>query len=68
MFFGTNRAGKTNLLDAIHYLCLTKSAFIPTDSHHIKHGEAFFTIKGEFELKEKSWESIAFLRVVEKTH
>lgn len=52
-FFGTNGAGKTNLLDAIHYLCLTKSAFIPTDSHHIKHGEAFFTIKGEFELKEK---------------
>tara|TARA_R110002111_G_scaffold38428_5_gene73229 strand:- start:10691 stop:11797 length:1107 start_codon:yes stop_codon:yes gene_type:complete len=52
-FFGTNGAGKTNLLDAIHYLCLTKSAFIPTDNHHIKHGEAFFTIKGEFELQQK---------------
>jgi len=49
-FFGENGAGKTNLLDAIHYLCLTKSAFIPIDSNHIMHEKDFFTIKGEFDL------------------
>jgi DNA replication and repair protein RecF len=52
-FFGENGAGKTNLLDAIHYLCLTKSAFIPADSNHIMHEKDFFTIKGVFDLKDK---------------
>lgn len=53
-FFGENGAGKTNLLDAIHYLCLTKSAFLPVDSQHIRHGQTFFTLKGTFELENKT--------------
>ncbi|SHM56234.1 DNA replication and repair protein RecF [Cyclobacterium lianum] len=48
-FFGENGAGKTNLLDAIHYLCLTRSALLPLDSYHVMHGKEFFTIKGDFE-------------------
>ncbi|NHE58430.1 DNA replication/repair protein RecF [Cyclobacterium plantarum] len=52
-FFGENGAGKTNLLDAIHYLCLTRSALLPLDSYHIMHGKDFFTIKGDFDLDEK---------------
>jgi DNA replication and repair protein RecF len=45
---GSNGSGKTNLLDAIHYLSLTKSAFAASDNHAIRHGEKFFSIKGVF--------------------
>jgi DNA replication and repair protein RecF len=45
---GKNGCGKTNLLDAIHYLSLTKSAFLSSDHYSIRHGEKFFSIKGVF--------------------
>ena len=47
-FTGNNGAGKTNLLDAIHYLSLCKSYFNPIDGQQIKHGEDFFIIQGAF--------------------
>lgn len=50
---GENGSGKTNLLDAIHYLCLTKSAFNSLDSQNIRHGEKFFMIQGIFEKEDK---------------
>jgi DNA replication and repair protein RecF len=50
---GLNGVGKTNTLDAIHYLCLTKSAFNPIDQHQILHDTNGFFIKGEFEKGEK---------------
>lgn len=43
---GTNGSGKTNLLDAIHYLSFTRSAFNSSDHQNIKHGENHFFIKG----------------------
>ncbi|MBK9048227.1 MAG: DNA replication/repair protein RecF [Bacteroidetes bacterium] len=49
-FTGTNGSGKTNLLDAIHYLSMTKSYFSPTDNQNIRHHEAMLMIQGEFEL------------------
>ncbi|GAA4094796.1 DNA replication/repair protein RecF [Mucilaginibacter panaciglaebae] len=45
---GNNGAGKTNLLDAIHYLSLCKSYFNPIDSQQIKQGADFFIITGHF--------------------
>src|ERR1700733_6737440 len=48
VFTGNNGAGKTNLLDAIHYLSLCKSYFNPVDSQQIKQGEDFFIITGVF--------------------
>jgi DNA replication and repair protein RecF len=45
-FIGANGAGKTNLLDAIHYLSFCKSYFNPIDSQNIRHGEDFFAIHG----------------------
>ncbi|WDF68118.1 DNA replication and repair protein RecF [Sphingobacterium oryzagri] len=48
-FAGANGAGKTNLLDAIHYLALCKSYFNPIDSQHIKKGEDWFMVQGEFD-------------------
>lgn len=43
---GANGVGKTNLLDAIHYLSLAKSYFDPTDTHNILHGEEIFMVQG----------------------
>lgn len=48
-FTGDNGAGKTNLLDAIHYLSLCKSYFNPIDSHQIRYGADFFMIQGSFD-------------------
>ena len=47
-FTGDNGTGKTNLLDAIHYLSFCKSYFNPVDTQNIKHGENFFSIHGHF--------------------
>ncbi|RYE91379.1 MAG: DNA replication/repair protein RecF [Cytophagaceae bacterium] len=47
-FIGDNGSGKTNLLDAVHYLALTKSAFTTLDSQSIKQGADFFVVKGKF--------------------
>lgn len=46
---GNNGAGKTNLLDAIHYLSLCKSYFNPIDSQQIKQGRDLFMLQGTFE-------------------
>ncbi len=51
---GPNGSGKTNLLDAIHYLSLTKSAFNSIDQQNIAHNEAFFAIRGVFSHEDKS--------------
>ena len=48
-FVGNNGAGKTNLLDAVHYLSLCKSYFNPIDSQQIKQGADFFMINGVFQ-------------------
>ena len=47
-FVGDNGSGKTNLLDAIHYLALAKSAFASADAQNIKQGADFFVVKGRF--------------------
>ena len=46
-FSGDNGAGKTNLLDAIHYLSLCKSYFNPIDSQQIKQDRDLFMIQGD---------------------
>ncbi len=45
---GPNGSGKTSLLDAIHYLCLTKSAFSVLDGQNIRHHQDFFLVDGTF--------------------
>ena len=47
-FVGNNGAGKTNLLDAIHYLSFTKSYFNTIDVQNIRHETDFFAIHGEY--------------------
>ncbi|BDX39636.1 DNA replication and repair protein RecF [Tenuifilaceae bacterium CYCD] len=48
-FVGDNGQGKTNLLDAIYYLSMCKSAFNPNDNQVVNHGESFFVIQGKYE-------------------
>ena len=48
--FGRNGAGKTNLLDAIHFLCFTKSYFHSgADAQHIRQGSEGFRIAGQLD-------------------
>lgn len=50
---GKNGSGKTNVLDAIHYLSLSKSAFNPYDLQNIKHQESAFFVRGRFTMQGK---------------
>ena len=47
-FVGGNGEGKTNLLDAIHYLSMCKSYFNPIDIQNKKHQSDFFLLQGIF--------------------
>jgi DNA replication and repair protein RecF len=53
-FVGNNGVGKTNLLDAIHYLCLCKSYFNPVDTQNIRYDNDFAVIQGVFQNDNKS--------------
>ncbi|GAB2563922.1 DNA replication/repair protein RecF [Spirosoma areae] len=46
---GPNGSGKTNLLDAIYFLALSKSAFQSQDALSIQHDADYFIIDGIFE-------------------
>jgi DNA replication and repair protein RecF len=48
-FTGLNGSGKTNLLDAVHYLSVCKSFLNPADNQNIKQGEDLFVIQGKFD-------------------
>jgi len=55
-FVGSNGSGKTNLLDAIYYLSLTKSAFSTDEQQNIRHTAPFFMLKGDFVLENKNYQ------------
>lgn len=48
-FIGLNGEGKTNLLDAVHFLALCKSSTTSQDSACIRHDEEFCVLQGFFE-------------------
>lgn len=51
---GGNGQGKTNLLDAIWYLSMTKSAFASSDRWNFRHGCSSFAISGTYNLGDSS--------------
>ena len=53
-FHGDNGVGKTNLLDSIYYLALTKSYFNPMDSQVLRYDEKMMLLKGDFEKRGKA--------------
>jgi DNA replication and repair protein RecF len=52
-FVGENGVGKTNLLDAVHYLALCKSNLNPVDSQNIRYDQEFAVIQGSFMRNDK---------------
>ncbi|NTW49545.1 MAG: DNA replication/repair protein RecF, partial [Chlorobiales bacterium] len=44
LIYGRNGSGKTNLLEAIHYACLTKSFLATTDSDALRFGTDSFEV------------------------
>ena len=48
---GLNGEGKTNLLDAIHYLSMTKSAFPVQDRYIWRYGTQAFTVAGTYTME-----------------
>lgn len=65
-FLGNNGSGKTNLLDAIYYLSLTKSSTSSQDAQCILHNQPLFAIKGEFLKDDKKREVICGLQIGKK--
>lgn len=51
---GLNGTGKTNLLDAVYYLCFTKSYFNKTDSGAVEKGSSGFSLHGSFTVSDNS--------------
>ena len=59
---GRNGIGKTNLLDAIHYLCFTKSYFTRIDGNNIMRGHDGFRLEGDFEIWDQPEKAVCILR------
>ena len=59
---GRNGVGKTNLLDAVHYLCFTKSYFSRSDAVNVHQGSQGFRLEGHFLLNEKEEKAVCILR------
>ena len=47
---GNNGEGKTNLLDAIYYMSMTKSAFATSDKFNFRHGTEEFSLAGTYRM------------------
>ena len=45
---GNNGEGKTNLLDAVYYMSMTKSAFAASDRYVLRHGAEEFAMAGTY--------------------
>lgn len=59
---GRNGAGKTNLLDAIHYLCFTRSYFTRSDANNVMQGRSGFRVQGQLQLQQKDETAVCLLR------
>lgn len=65
---GNNAVGKTNLLDAIYYLSMTKSFFSSSDVQNIRHGKDFFVLHGKFENEGEALEVSCSVKKTEGKH
>lgn len=48
---GNNGEGKTNLLDSIYYISMTKSAFAASDKFNLRHGAEEFSLAGTYRME-----------------
>ncbi|GAB3020595.1 DNA replication and repair protein RecF [Niabella terrae] len=59
---GNNGVGKTNILDAIHYLCFTRSYFSKSDAVNVQQGSRGFRIEGQLSRNGQSETASCVLR------
>jgi len=59
---GNNGVGKTNLLDAIYYLCFTKSYFSRIDAVNVQQGHQGFRLEADFDFTDKPEKAVCILR------
>src|SRR5688572_15636362 len=59
---GKNGRGKTNLLDAIYYLCFTKSYFTRSDQANVYQSGAGFRVAGNFLRENEPVDVVCVLR------
>jgi DNA replication and repair protein RecF len=59
---GANGSGKTNLLDAIHYLCFTKSYFSRPDAQNVHQGMQGFRLQAAVTRQQQDFELLCILR------
>ncbi|MCB0741405.1 MAG: DNA replication and repair protein RecF [Chitinophagaceae bacterium] len=59
---GNNGVGKTNLLDAIYYLCITKSYFTRIETNNVLHGQSGFRLSGDIKRWDKEENAICIVR------
>jgi DNA replication and repair protein RecF len=59
---GNNGVGKTNLLDALYYLCFTKSYFSRSDQQSVQRRAGGFRLEGRIEKQGKVTEVVCILR------
>ena len=67
-FVGQNGEGKTNMLDAIHFLSLTKSMANSIDSMNIRHGQEVMMVQGIYDLNGTEEEISIGMKLHQKKH
>ena len=60
--YGANGSGKTNLLDAIHYLCFTKSYFARADALNAHYGTQGFRLEATLDKALQDFHIVCILR------
>ncbi len=55
---GDNGMGKTNVLDAVYFLSMCRSAATSQDSTTVRHGEAFMALQGHYEREDGTPEDV----------
>lgn len=67
-FVGQNGEGKTNVLDAIYFLSLTKSMANSIDSMNVRHGEEMMMVQGIYDLNGTEEEISIGIKLHQKKH
>lgn len=67
-FVGQNGEGKTNVLDAIYFLSLTKSMANSIDSMNVRHGEEMMMVQGVYDLNGTEEEISIGMKSRQKKH
>ncbi len=63
---GANGIGKTNVLDAVHYLSMCRSYLNPIDKQNVRFNEGFFVIQGEWYRNEQQVQLYCGVKVGQK--